>query len=184
MNRGGAGGSSAPSRQEPGTISGFRPQGRNIDQTNVAAQQRAHTSGGSTAAFTGSVRDLNGMNEGHQPRDRQVRTRIAPPPAQTVAPAAPVATGVAATAPAAQGPARSGQDVYRDLIRQMADAEPAGPRERSPRRGDRRPLAVQRADQEAAMAPAGNKREIAMAKRDKTIPRPTLLTVQLQLSCN
>ena len=112
------------------------------------------------------------MNEGHQPRDRQVRTRIAPPAtAQTIAPAAPVAAGGVATAPAAQGPARSGQDVYRDLIRQMADAEPAEPRQRSPRTRDRRPLAVQRAEQDAAMAPAGNGREIAMAKRDKTIPR-------------
>ena len=63
--------------------------------------------------------------------------------------------------------------MYRETIRQMADAEPAEPRERSPRRGDRRPLAVQRAEQEA-MGPRGNARQIAMLKRDKTIPRPKL----------
>ena len=101
VNRGGTGGNSAPTRQESGTISGFRPQGRNIDQPMIAAQQRAHTSGGSTAAFTGSARTMNGLNEGHQPRDRQVRTRVAPAPAQTIAPAAPVAAGGVAMAPAA-----------------------------------------------------------------------------------
>ena len=108
MNRGGTGGTSAPSRDEPGTISGFRPQGKDIDQTNVAAQQRAHVSGGSTAAFTGSTRTLNGMNEGYQPRDRQVRTRDSPL-AQTVAPhlSPPIAVSSAQSTatPAPAGPA-------------------------------------------------------------------------------
>ena len=123
------------SQQASGTISGFRPQGRNIDQTNVAAQQRSHVFGGGTAAFTGSTRTLNGMNEGHQPRDRQVRTRIAAPAAQT--PAATVAPPIVApsvpTAAVPAAPTRSGQDVYREIIQTMADTNPPQSRERSPR---------------------------------------------------
>ena len=103
INRGGAGGNSAPSPDVPGTISGFRPQGRNIDQSNIAAQQRAHTAGGSTAAFTGSTRTLNGLNEGFQPRDRQVRSRItrpAPNNAQSVSGDVLAATATPAVASA------------------------------------------------------------------------------------
>ena len=63
----------------------------------------------------------------------------------------------------------------------MAYAEPAQPRERSPPRGDRRPLAVQRAEQEAAMVP-GNLPKIAVSKRDKTLPRPPTATVEVSSS--
>ena len=59
--------------------------------------------------------------------------------------------------------------MYRALISQMADAEPAERRERSPHRGDRRPLAVQRAEQDAMLAKR-EKRASAMAHRNKTIP--------------
>ena len=91
MNRGGTGGNSNPTPVASGSISGFRERDRPIAQANVAAQQRGHVAGGSTQAFTGSTRTLNGENEGHQPRDRLVRSRItpaAPAPAATVAPIA------------------------------------------------------------------------------------------------
>ena len=52
MRRGGTGGSNNSAPEVAGTVSGFRPQGRNIDQSNIAAQQRAHVAGGSTAAYT------------------------------------------------------------------------------------------------------------------------------------
>ena len=51
LNRGGAGGSSDPTPQAAGTISGFRQQGVRINQSNIAAQHRAHVSGDGTAAF-------------------------------------------------------------------------------------------------------------------------------------
>ena len=165
MNRGGSGGSSDPAPVAAGAISGFRPQGRNINQGNIAAQQRAHVNAGGPAAFTGNVLTLNGMNENHRGRDHQptpIRTVDAP----TVMPAAPVAATVAPTAAPSSAPARSGVDVYREMISQMADAED-DPRVRTPRRGDRRPLGVQRAEQERA---AMSSWEVATSSRDQTIP--------------
>ena len=169
MNRGGTGGNSAPSPVAPGSISGFRERGRPIDQANVTAQQRGHIAGGSTAAFTGSTRTLNGENEGHQPRDRLVRSRITPAvppaPAATVAPI----TTASASAPAPEGPTQSGQDVYAAIVQNMARSE----RERSPPRGDRRPLATQRAEAElTALSGDARERAVALAKRDKTVPKP------------
>merc|ERR1712086_717228 len=70
--RGGTGGSSNDAPDPGGTISGFREQGVNITQRQIAAQQRAHTSGGSTQAYVASTASLNGQNEGHQHRDRQI----------------------------------------------------------------------------------------------------------------
>ena len=152
MNRGGSGGTTDPSPDVPGTISGFRPQGVPIAQNNIAAQQRAHVSGGSTAAMTGSTRTLKGLNEGHQPRDRAVRSRFARTPytrvhaaatgpatvstGSTVArtggysPVTPAATVSPAT-PATVAPAKSGEDVYRELVNNVIP-NGARPRERSP----------------------------------------------------
>ena len=45
MRHGDAGGSAAVAHEVGGTISGFQVQGRNVDQSNVAAQQRAHVAG-------------------------------------------------------------------------------------------------------------------------------------------
>ena len=59
-------------------------------------------------------------------------------------------------------------------------AEPVGPtrpRERSPRRGDRRPIEVQRREEAknrrggGVLFPGGDGREEAMAMRSKTIPK-------------
>jgi hypothetical protein len=49
------------------------------------------------------------------------------------------------------------------------------PRERSPRRGDRRPLEVQRRGEKdsASLFPSGDNREEALARRNKTIPKRT-----------
>ena len=158
MNRGGTGGNSAPTPVAPGSISAFRERGRPIDQSSVAAQQRGHVAGGSTAVFTGSTRTLNGENKGHQPRDRLVRSLItpaAPAPATTVA---PIATA-SASAPAPEGPTQSGQDVYAAIVQNMARSE----RERSPPRGDRRPLTTQRREAEL-MGLSGDARERALAR--------------------
>ena len=170
-NRGGSGGNSQPFVEPAGSVSGFRPQGRNVDQTMVAQQQRAHVQSGGPAAFTGSTRTLNGLNEGHQPRDKKPRTVAGYTQtggSSSSCYAAPVAAPTAPTA-APQAADTSGLDQYRSLIAQM-DKGKSDPRERSPRRADRRPLGVQRAEQEAAMDPGGNAREKAMAQRPKTLP--------------
>ena len=129
MNRGETGGNTAASTVEPGTISGFRHQGISIDKSNIGAQQRTHEAGGGTASFTGSTPTLNGLNGNDQTRDRQVNSIRSVATSAIVAPPAPVAAGEVPTAAPAQAPTRSGQDVYRGLIRQMADAKPAQPRE-------------------------------------------------------
>ena len=168
MHRGGAGGNSAPTPVPPGSISGFRERGRPITHANVVAQQRGHITGGSTGAYVADSRTLNGQNEGHQPQDRIVRSRITPAAPAPVATVAPIATA-SAPAPAPEGPTQSGQDVYAAIVQNMAHSE----RERSPPRGDRRPLATQRRDAEL-MGLSGDAREraIALDKRDKVIPPP------------
>lgn len=169
--RGGSGGNSQPFVERAGSISGFRIPGRNVDQAMVAQQQRAHVQSGAPAAFTGSTRTLNGLNEGHQPPDKKPRT-LAGAYTQTGGSnssgyADPIAALTASTA-APQAKDTSGLDQYRALIDQMDKSK--HPRERSPRRADRRPLGVQRAEQEAALAPGGDARERAMAQRSKTLP--------------
>ena len=66
---------------------------------------------------------------------------------------------------------QSGQDIYTAIVQNMARSE----RERSPHRGDRRPIPTQRRDAEL-MGMSGDAREraIALAKRDKTVPKPTV----------
>ena len=188
MNSGRTGGNSQPTPQAVGSISGFRPQGQPITQNLIAAQQHAHVTNGSTQAFTGSSARLNGQSPGRQPRDQVVRQRINPPtplrigpsavggpdravPAATIAPSvassrAPISASRVPTAPAASsGGTASGADVYNTLINTIVDRED---RERTPRRGDRAPLALQRQRQELD---AMTDREKALFQRDKTIPK-------------
>jgi len=74
---------------------------------------------------------------------------------------------------------------YTDLVgklkqnkaQEVGPIAPSRPRERSPRRGDRRPLEVQRREEARAqrgggvLFPGGDGREEAMARRSKTIPK-------------
>ena len=69
---------------------------------------------------------------------------------------------------------------YNDLVGKIKKAEPVGPsrpRVRSPRRGDMRPLEVQRREEAKSrkgggiLFPGGDGREEAMARRSKTIPK-------------
>lgn len=169
LNSGGSGGNSELTPQASGSISGFRPQGQQITQNQIAAQQHGHLTTGSTQAFTGSSATLNVHNPGHQPRDQVVRQRINPPapfriglfavggpdraiPAATVAPSvapssAPISASIVPIAPAASsGGIASGADVYNTLINPIVDREDREPR--TPRRGDRTLLDVQRHRQE------------------------------------
>jgi hypothetical protein len=75
---------------------------------------------------------------------------------------------------------------YEDLVGRLKESKapavgpvtPSRPRERSPMRGDRRPIEVQRREQArmqtggGVLFPGGDGREEAMARRSKTIPKP------------
>ena len=177
-HRGGTGGSSNDAPDPGGTISGFREQGVNITQRQIAAQQRAHTAGGSTAAYTGSTAVLNGHVDGHQPRDRQTANigavAPAPPPPAPAVIDTPATAGQTAAIP--NTPARSGADVYSQLARASTR-----PRERSPSRADRRPLAVQRKEQENASMTV---REAAMERRGTKIQGPAPAPLEVASSSN
>jgi hypothetical protein len=70
---------------------------------------------------------------------------------------------------------------YKDLVGKLKSQKapeigpvtPSRPRERSPRRGDRRPLEVQRRRQKdsSSLFPGGDDREEALTRRNKTIPK-------------
>jgi hypothetical protein len=74
-------------------------------------------------------------------------------------------------------PAPMEQPSYKDLVGKLKqqkapDIGPSSrPRERSPSRGDRRPIDVQRRNGSASLFPGGDSREEALARRNKTIPR-------------
>ena len=79
-------------------------------------------------------------------------------------------------------PAPPAAHSYNDLVGKIKKAEPVGPsrpRERSPRRGDRRPIEVQRREEAkvrrggGVLFPGGDGREEAIAMRSKTIPKET-----------
>jgi hypothetical protein len=80
---------------------------------------------------------------------------------------------------------------YQDLVGLLKESKapavgpvtPSRPRERSPKRADRRPLEVQNREQELArrrgggvIIPGGDGREEAMAMRSRTIPKPKRTT--------
>ena len=82
-------------------------------------------------------------------------------------------------------PAPMAAPSYTDLVGKLKQTKaqevgpiaPSRPRERSPRRGDRRPLEVQRREEARAqrgggvLFPGGDGREEAMARRPKTVPK-------------
>ncbi len=89
---GGTGGFSTPAASAPptGSVSGFRPQNQQINQAMINRQEQAHNRGAAPQAYVGSTRDMNGLNQGHRPRDRRPkRTMLAAPQED-----APSSTGV------------------------------------------------------------------------------------------
>ena len=112
------------------------------------------------------------------------------PPALIVDPAAaptrPPSDDFGSTkVPRTADPAPMAAPSYTDLVGKLKQTKaqevgpipPSRPRERSPRRGDRRPLEVQRQEEARAqrgggvLFPGGDGREEALARRSKTIPR-------------
>ena len=171
----GGGGFSTPAPSAPpaGSVSGFRPQGQPINQAMINRQEQAHNRGAAPQAFVGSTRDMNGLNQGHRPRDRKPKRTMLAAPAE-VAPSTGVLGGQASSStgpfvpaalsnpgamPASAEPAPPAAPSYGDLVSRIKSAPVIGsrPRERTPPRADRRPLSVQR--EEASLFPAGDRRE-------------------------
>ena len=97
-------------------------------------------------------------------------------------PAAPLDPG-GAKIPRNADPAPAAPPTYKDLVGKLKKAPevkpfsnpvtPSRPRERSPPRGDRRPLGEQRRPKKesAGLFPGGDGREEALSRRSKTIPK-------------
>ncbi len=174
----GGGGFSAPAPNAPpaGSVSGFRPQGQPINQAMINRQEQAHNRGAAPQAFVGSTRDMNGLNQGHRPRDRKPKRTMAAAPTEddpsmrrgilggqassSTGPFVPAALSNPGAMPASAEPAPPAAPSYGDLVSRIKSAPVIGssrPRERSPPRADRRPLSVQRG--EASLFPAGDRRE-------------------------
>ena len=172
-------------------------------QELINRQQHAHNQGGGAPAAQIDFRSLNGQNESMRPRDRKPKGIIkgvakqpreinvgllggrasgsGDPLTPARAPAAPAPVQAAGTAiPRDADPAPPAAHSYNDLVGKIKKAEPVGPsrpRERSPRRGDRRPIEVQRREEAknrrggGVLFPGGDGREEAIAMRSKTIPK-------------
>jgi hypothetical protein len=185
-----------PSAPPPDTQMGLRNSALNVSQQQLDNQSRAHRQGRAPPALM-DLRTLNGLNH-MKPRDRKPK-RMANvqeggssgsndpfmPRAEPAGIGVPVVNPSAI--PASAPPAPAAPPSYGDLIGQIKSAPVIGsrPRERSPRRGDRRPLGVQRGEsskawwQSASRATgmAGDSREEAMARRSSTIPSAESYTI-------
>ena len=171
-------------------------------QEVINRQQHAHNQGGGAPAAQVDFRTLNGQND-RKPRDRRVRfgpevaedrvgilggaSASSSGPMElagsgTSRPAAPLDPG-GTKIPRSAPPAPSAPPSYKDLVGKLKKAPevkpfsnpvtPSRPRDRSPARGDRRPLTTQRSSRKDsnALFPGGDGREEALARRSKTIPK-------------
>ena len=194
-----------PTTYGPGGLQ-VRMGGQPRNQETVNRQQRLHNQGSGTPAAQVDFRTLNGTNEQMRPRDRKVST-IAPvrnsrvgilggqsggsdgpmvvDPAAAQTRPAPGNDFGGTKIPRTADPAPMAAPSYNDLVGKLKQTKapqigpitPSRPRSRSPRRGDRRPLDVQRREEERAqrgdgiLFPGGDGREQALARRSKTIPK-------------
>ena len=191
-----------PTTYGPG---GLQARGQQRNQETVNRQQRLHNQGTGAPAAQLDFRTLNGSNEQTRPKDRKVSV-ITPAQSSRVGLLGGQASGsdrmivdpVAAQTrpgpsddfgrtkiPRTADPAPMAAPSYTDLVgklkqnkaQEVGPVAPSRPRERSPRRGDRRPLEVQRREEARAqrgggvLFQGGDGREEAMARRSKTIPK-------------
>ena len=192
-----------PTTYGPG---GLQVRGQQRSQETVNRQQRLHNQGTGAPAAQVDFRTLNGNNEQMRPRDRKVSTiapaasssrvgvlggqasgsnRMLVDPAAAQTRPAPSNDFGSTKVPRTADPAPSAAPSYTDLVgklkqtkaQEVGPVAPSRPRERSPRRGDRRPLEVQRREEARAqrgggvLFPGGDGREEALARRSKTVPR-------------
>jgi hypothetical protein len=174
---------------------GLRERVQARPQENINRQQRSHNQGGGAPAAQVDFRTLNGQND-RKPRDRKVRFNNEAAESRTgvlggaaasssgpmvvaggtTRPAAPLDPG-GAKIPRNADPAPAAPPTYKDLVGKLKKAPevkpfsnpvtPSRPRERSPPRGDRRPLGEQRRPKKesTALFPAGDGREEALSRR-------------------
>ena len=188
-----------PTAYGPG---GLRERVQSRPQETINRQQRSHNQGTGAPTAQVDFRTLNGQNE-RKPKDRKVRfnNEVAEDrigtlggasgsssepmvPFGTSRPAAPMNPG-SAKIPRSADPAPAAPPSYKDLVGKLKNAKapevkpfsnpvtPSRPRERSPPRGDRRPLTAQRKSKKdsEALFPGGDGREEALSRRSKTIPK-------------
>ena len=176
-----------PSAPPPLTQMGLRNSALNVSQQELDNQSRAHAQGRAPAPLM-DQRTLNGQNH-LKPRDRKPKRvsfaqdvqeggssgsndPFVPRPRVEPGQGAPLVNPSAI--PASAEPAPPAAPSYKDLVGQIKSAPvigPTRPRERSPRRGDRRPLPVQRGEASGHWSSlAGDSREEALARRSGTIP--------------
>ena len=189
------------SQQPPGPAvgaGGLQARNQPRNQEAINRQQRLHNQGTGAPAAQVDFRTVNGMNDRVKPVDRKSRFGAANgvdstrqgvlvgasssssgpmviANSGTTRPAAPMDPG-GAKIPRTADPAPSQAPSYKDLVGQLkAKAASTRPRSRSPSRGDRRPLDVQRkrTKDNASLFPGGDGREEAMARRSKKIPKDT-----------
>jgi len=175
------------------------------NQEAVNRQQRLHNQGAGTPAAQVDFRTLNGQQDSIKPKDRKVKLATVSEQRATVgilggqssgsagpmvvantstrpAPVPDTMDGRGTNIPRTADPAPAQAPSYNDLVGKLKaksapNIGPSRPRSRSPRRGDRRPLDVQRREGERAqrgggvLFPGGDGREEAMARRSKTIPK-------------
>ena len=179
---------SAPPMPNPQMQLGLRNTALAPTQEQIDNQTRMHRRGLAPAPLL-DVRTLNGQNSAYLPRDRKPkRVTFAPDvqeggssgsndpfvPRPRTRPAGIGVPLVNPTAiPASADPAPPAPPSFNELVGQIKSAPSIGsrPRERSPRRGDRRPLPVQRGESSGHWSGlAGDSREEALARRSRTIP--------------
>ena len=141
-----------------------KPKDRKVRFNNEVAEDRIGTLGGASGSSSGPM-VVSGSGTSRQ--------------------AAPLDTGSSAKISRNADPAPAAAPSYKDLVGKLKKAKapevkpfanpvtPSRPRERSPPRGDRRPLEAQRKSKKdsAALFPGGDGREEALSRRSKTIPK-------------
>ena len=194
------------SQQPAGPPTTYGPGGLQVrqqrNQEAVNRQQRLHNQGSGAPAAQVDIRTLNGQQDSKRPKDRKVKFAKVPEQPANVGilggqssgssrpmvvantssrPTPDTMNGIKITRTADPAPAQAPS--YNDLVGKLKansapNIGPSRPRSRSPRRGDRRPLNVQRTEEERAqrgggiLFPGGDGREEAMSRRSKTIPKP------------
>jgi hypothetical protein len=202
------GGSTAQPAGPPTTYGpgGLQVRGQQRNQETVNREQRLHNQGSGAPAAQVDFRTLNGTNQQTRPKDRKVSV-IAPAQSSRVGLLGGQASGsdrmivdpaAAQTRPAPNDdfgstkvprtadPGPMAAPTYTDLVgklkqnkaQEVGPVAPSRPRERSPKRGDRRPLGVQREEARnptggGVLFPGGDNRKEAMARRGGKMTAPS-----------
>jgi hypothetical protein len=193
-----------PTTYGPG---GLQVRGQQRNQEAVNRQQRLHNQGSGAPAAQVDFRTLNGQQDSIKPNDRKVKLAKSSPQSANVGilggqssgssgpmvvantstrPAPDTMDGGGTKIPRTADPAPAQAPSYNDLVGklkqtkapQIGPVTPSRPRSRSPKRGDRRPLDVQREEARNptggdVLYPGGDNRKEAMARRGGKMKAPS-----------